>query len=118
MAGITRPTFYEALVVLALTQKNDNAYVESVFRTVKYVPQWPSSGFSMLGSVREWVDVFTRGYNENHHRCGDDGEILMLRDALYQMGQSASPELWSGRSRNWQPTEAVTLNPDREKLAA
>jgi putative transposase len=23
---------------------NDNAYVESLFRTLKYVPQWPSSG--------------------------------------------------------------------------
>lgn len=27
---------------------NDNAYVESLFRTPKYIPQWPSSGFGTL----------------------------------------------------------------------
>ncbi|MBA0216956.1 hypothetical protein H0248_06185 [Pectobacterium brasiliense] len=32
---------------------NDNAYVESLFRTLEYVPQWPSSGFGTLGEVRE-----------------------------------------------------------------
>lgn len=38
---------------------NDNAYVESLFRTLKYVPQWPSSGFDKLDDAREWVENFT-----------------------------------------------------------
>lgn len=39
---------------------NYNAYVESLFRTLKYVPQWLSSGFSNLEEARLWVDKFTR----------------------------------------------------------
>lgn len=37
---------------------NDNAYVESLFRTLKYVPQWPSSGFKSVEEARVWVDKF------------------------------------------------------------
>ncbi|QIZ45888.1 hypothetical protein DWV07_02765 [Dickeya zeae] len=49
---------------------NDNAYVESLFRTLKYVPQWPSSGFDKLNAAREWVEIFTRWYNETHRHSG------------------------------------------------
>ncbi len=31
---------------------NDNAYAESLFRTLKYVPKWPSSGFKTLENAR------------------------------------------------------------------
>ncbi|RRO01993.1 hypothetical protein DMB83_012245 [Pectobacterium aquaticum] len=49
---------------------NDNAYVESLFRTLKYVPQWPSSGFGTLTEAREWVEDFTQWYNETHRHSG------------------------------------------------
>ncbi|HAU3362261.1 TPA: IS3 family transposase, partial [Salmonella enterica subsp. salamae] len=49
---------------------NDNAYVESLFRTLKYVPQWPSSGFKTLEEARQWVDKFIRWYNEEHRHSG------------------------------------------------
>lgn len=49
---------------------NDNTYVESLFRTLKYVPQWPSSGFSTLDETREWVEYFTQWYNETHRHSG------------------------------------------------
>ncbi|MBA0219885.1 transposase [Pectobacterium brasiliense] len=49
---------------------NDNAYVESLFRTLKYVPQWPSSGFGTLDEAREWVEDFTQWYNETHRHSG------------------------------------------------
>lgn len=39
---------------------NDNAYAESVFRTLKYRPQWPSNGFKTLGDARQWVERFVR----------------------------------------------------------
>lgn len=109
---------------------NDNAYVESLFRTVKYVPQWPSAGFGTLEEARDWVGVFTRWYNEKHYHSGiryvtpaqrhrgDDREILMRRGELYRAAQAAHPERWSGETRNWQPISTVTLNPEREKQAA
>ena len=45
---------------------NDNAYSESLFRTVKYCPQWPSQGFATLEEARAWVSQFTRWYNHEH----------------------------------------------------
>lgn len=49
---------------------NHNAHAESMFRTLKYVPQRPSSGFRTLSEVRQWVERFTHWYNEEHYRSG------------------------------------------------
>ncbi|HBY9716915.1 TPA: transposase [Klebsiella aerogenes] len=109
---------------------NDNAYAESLFRMLKYVPQWPSSGFRALSEARQWVDKFTHWCNEEHRQSGiryvppgqpnrgEDNALLEQRDELYRMAQKAHPERWSGRTRNWQPEGPVTLNPGREKQAA
>ncbi len=53
-----------------LRVSNDNAYAESLFRTLKYVPAWPESGFSDLTQSCVWVDNFTDWYNETHRHCG------------------------------------------------
>lgn len=109
---------------------NDNAYSESLFRTLKYVPQWPSSGFRTLSEARQWVDKFTRWYNEEHRHSGiryvtpgqrhrgEDNALLKQRDDLYRTAQKAHPERWSGKTRNWQSEGPVTLNPERETQAA
>jgi putative transposase len=109
---------------------NDNAYVESLFRTLKYVPQWPSSGFNTLEEARSWVSKFTHWYNEEHRHSGigyvtpmqrhqgEDRELLARRDEVYRAAKSANPNRWSGKTRNWQWKETVTLNPEREKQAA
>jgi putative transposase len=39
---------------------NDNPYSESLFKTVKYCPQWPTKGFDDLSVARQWVDEFKR----------------------------------------------------------
>ena len=67
---------------------NDNPYSESLFRTLKYCPRWPSEGFESLEAAREWVGQFVDWYNHEHrhsqirfvtpaqrHR-GEDHEIL------------------------------------------
>ncbi|MCU6376610.1 IS3 family transposase [Morganella morganii] len=109
---------------------NDNAYAESVFRTLKYVPQWPSSGFKTLAEARKWVEKFTRWYNHSHlhsgigyvtpsqRHTGEDITLLKQRDAVYKAAKAYHPERWSGDTRNWQRKETVTLNPEREKQAA
>ena len=102
---------------------DDNAFVESVFRTLKYCPKWPPRGFHNLEEARLWVQRFVTGYNDEHqhsqirfvtpaqrHR-GEDREILNQRKKVYQDAQARHPERWSGETRNWQPIEAVTLNP-------
>ena len=45
---------------------NDNPYSESLFRTVKYCPRWPSEGFNSLDGARKWVKGFVYWYNNEH----------------------------------------------------
>lgn len=109
---------------------NDNPYSESLFRTVKYCPRWPSEGFKTLEGARLWVKEFTDWYNNKHrhsrikfvtpaqrHR-GDDIEILEKRKALYKRAKGTNPERWSGEVRNWNPAGPVELNPEKVKEAA
>ena len=109
---------------------NDNPYSESLFRTVKYCPRWPSEGFKSLEKAREWVKDFVNWYNNEHRHSrikfvtpnqrhqGLDVEILAKRKALYQRKRNEHPERWSGSERNWQPEGAVELNPEQYKEAA
>lgn len=48
------------------SESNDNPYSEALFRTSKYRPQWPSSGFKSLTEAREWVEEFVSWYNNEH----------------------------------------------------
>lgn len=42
---------------------DDNPYSESLFRTLKYTPAYPSKPFTSLGAAREWVHTFVHWYN-------------------------------------------------------
>ena len=107
---------------------NDNPYSESLFRTLKYCPQWPKDGFADLDAARAWVRDFVHWYNHEHRHSriqfvtpaqrhvGQDVEILAKRDALYRQARENRPERWSRNTRNWQPKGAVALNPERVKM--
>lgn len=53
-----------------LRVSNDNPYSESLFRTVKYCPEWPSKGFASLTAERDWMLVFEDAYSERHLHSG------------------------------------------------
>lgn len=105
---------------------NDNPFSESLFRTVKYCPQWPSQGFAALDDAQRWMLAFERFYNQEHRHSGirfvtpvqrhsgQDAELLAKRDAVYRQAREKHPERWSGSTRNWTPQGPVTLNPDRQ----
>lgn len=107
---------------------DDNAFIESLFRTCKYVPNFPRAGFASLGTAREWLGSFVDWYNNRHrHRginyvtphqrhTGQDVEILARRHAVYQAARARHPKRWSGNTRNWTPAKAVWLNPEKDKL--
>ena len=107
---------------------NDNPYVESLFRTLKYCPQWPSKGFLTLEDARIWVDKFCHWYNEEHRHSaigfttpaqrheGIDIGLLANRREVYERARQAHPSRWSKHCRQWQRIEAVTLNPDKPDL--
>ena len=49
---------------------NDNAFAESIFRTLKYHHSYPRRRFRDILSVREWVDQFIAWYNTEHRHSG------------------------------------------------
>ena len=109
---------------------NDNPYSESLFRTVKYCPRWPSEGFNSLEEARTWVNEFVHWYNHEHRHsrikfttpaqrhCGEDHVILAKRRALYKQHKRQNPNRWSGNTRNREPEGDVELNPVKRKDAA
>ena len=109
---------------------NDNPYSESLFRTVKYHPRWPSEGFGSLDASRTWVQTFVQWYNHQHrhsrikfvtpaqHHTGEDIVILRKRDSLYTKMKKRNPSRWSTTTRNWQHEPTVELNPKHHKKAA
>lgn len=108
---------------------NDNPYSESLFRTLKYCPQWPAAGFATLQAARDWVSRFIEWYNHEHRHsrirfvtpaqrhAGNDSAILTARHTLYEAAKASRPERWSGATRNWQPINEVMLNPEKVTLA-
>jgi hypothetical protein len=56
--------------------------------------------------------------SQAQRHAGQDRAILAARDALYQQARQANPKRWSGKTRDWSPVGAVTLNPEREGVAA
>jgi transposase InsO family protein len=107
---------------------DDNAYVESLFRTAKYRPEFPDKAFADLDEARAWASHFVRWYNHEHRHsgiryvspaqrhAGDDKAILAARHALYLHARERHPRRWSGATRNWTPIAVVTLNPEREAV--
>lgn len=107
---------------------NDNPYAESLFRTAKYRPEFPTGGFSGREAARQWGGQFVHWYNHEHRHsgigyltpaqrhAGEDHPILAERHALYLSARARNPRRWSGPTRNWEPITALTLNPQREAV--
>lgn len=136
-APMTSHTFQSKLAYLGIIPShsrprvsNDNAFAESVFKTLKYCPQWPSQGFLTLEESRNWMLSFVRFYNQEHRHSsirfvtpeqrhdGRDKAILEQRKRVYKKAREKNPLRWSGKCRNWEPVGSVALNPERESGAA
>jgi transposase InsO family protein len=108
---------------------DDNPYVESLFRTLKYCPEYPSSGFASVERARQWVARFVTWYNHEHQHSGigfvtpaarhvgDDVAILAARRDTYARARARHPERWSRHTREWTRPAAVTLNPENHPTA-
>ena len=109
---------------------NDNPYSESLFRTLKYRPQYPKKAFEDLLAARTWVQGFVHWYNHEHlhsaikfvtpeqRHNGEDNGILAKRKQVYQQAKLKHPERWSGDVRNWDQIGEVYLNPENKKNVA
>ena len=107
---------------------DDNAYVESLFKTAKYRPEFPARGFDNLEAARAWGHDFVHWYNFKHRHSGiryvtpaqrhalEDQAILAARHQTYLEARERNPARWSGRTRDWSPIGPVTLNPERDAV--
>ncbi|MCP4720742.1 MAG: IS3 family transposase [Desulfobacteraceae bacterium] len=104
---------------------NDNPFSESLFRTMKYRPEYPSKPFSSIEEAQLWVDGFVHWYNSEHlhssirfvtpddRHSGREDQILSERHRVYEEAKKRMPNRWSGSTRNWKPDKFVWLNPEK-----
>lgn len=102
---------------------NDNPFSESLFRTMKYRPNYPDGPFASVEDAQAWVDRFVLWYNEDHQHsgirfvtpsqrhAGADIAILANRDGVYKAAQARCPNRWSRQTRDWSHIGEVRLNP-------
>ncbi len=108
---------------------NDNPFSEALFKTLKYVPVYPSKPFDNVDDARQWVAKFCKWYNNSHRHSGlkfvtpvqrhngDDVRILEQRKIVYEQAKKMHPERWSGKTRNWNHEAIVKLNPVNEQAS-
>lgn len=102
---------------------SDNAYSESLFKTLKYRPGYPSKGFKGLEEAKDWVKNFIHWYNHEHlhseikfvtpysRHTGTDEKVLKNRAKVYAKARSENPLRWFlSRTRNWEKVVKVALN--------
>ncbi len=101
---------------------DDNAFSESLFRTLKYRPGYPSKGFESMPAATAWVEHFAGWYNGEHRHSGIkfvtpdqrhlgvEGDVLAARAQLYERARKARPDRWTGQARSWSPAGPVRMN--------
>lgn len=130
MKGATMLSTLQSLGVMPSFSRpavsNDNPYSESLFRTLKYRPDYPERAFENLFAARQWVGTFVRWYNHEHRHsaihfvtpgerhAGQDTALLAKRVEVYEAAKAKHPQRWSGSTRNWVPVSVVHLNPDQQ----
>ena len=67
----------ETLYALGITPSNsrprvsnDNPYSESLFKTLKYRPNYQPRGFANIEDARNWCAGFVKWYRYEHHHSG------------------------------------------------
>jgi transposase InsO family protein len=106
---------------------NDNPFSESLFRTVKYRPDYPSRPFASKDEACEWVAAFVDWYNHRHRHSGikfvtphqrHSGAataICKQRADVYEKALQAHPRRWSRSTRCWRQPEEVWINKPPEE---
>lgn len=104
---------------------DDNPYSESLFKTLKYCPEYPAKPFATIADANAWVATFVYWYNNIHNHSGInfvtpnsrhqglDKMILEKRSLVYKRAKQQNPSRWSKQIRDWSRVENVYLNVKR-----
>lgn len=107
---------------------NDNAYSESLFKTLKYTAGYPKH-FSEIEDAQEWVDKFVVWYNTMHRHSGigyvtpmqrhtgKDVDIFKKRNQTYEAARAKHPERWAKETKKWNKKTDVYLKKGNRKSA-
>jgi transposase InsO family protein len=107
---------------------NDNPYSESLFRTVKYRPDYPRKPFASKDQACKWVAEFVDWYNHQHRHSGikfvtpiqrhngDAVEVCHHRAVVYERARQLNPRRWSRSTRCWRQPEVVWINQPTDEL--
>jgi putative transposase len=109
---------------------NDNPYSESLFRTVKYRPNYPRRPFRSQDDACSWVAAFVDWYNHQHRHSGirfvtpdqrhsgQADEICHHRACVYEQARQRHPRRWTRSTRCWRQPEVVWINPPPPEINA
>lgn len=105
---------------------NDNPFIESFFKTVKYTAGYPGN-FRNIDHAREWLACFIHWYNYEHlhsglgyvtpmqKRKGRDVALFQQRNQTIQAARKLNPQRWGSRpARIWKKEETIYLNPGKK----
>lgn len=108
---------------------NDNAYSESLFKTLKYTAGYPRF-FNSLEEANSWVDKFVGWYNNEHRHSkinfvtpnqrhnNKHTKVLEKRTDTYEKAREKNPERWSKSIRSWNEIKEVFLKKGNYKKIA
>jgi len=104
---------------------NDNPFIESFFKTVKFTPGYPGR-FQNIEHAWEWMADFVDWYNTVHRHSGigyitpeqrHNGQvkkIMRFRNNVMNEARINHPERFSGEPVRWKEHPVVYLNPTIE----
>lgn len=101
---------------------NDNAFVESLFKTMKYRSNYPFRPFRSIAEATSWTKKFVTWYNSEHlhsgisyvtplqRHNGQEMNVIKTRNQTLTMAYEKNPERWASQPRQWRVSPAVELN--------
>ena len=102
---------------------NDNPYSESLFRMVKYRPDYPWRPSRSVEKAGSWACAFVDWYNHQHRHSsirfvtpdqrhsGEAVAICRQRIQLNEQARQRHPRSWCSNTRCWRQPEVVWINP-------
>lgn len=126
MKGVTlMALFYDLGICNSYSRprvSNDNPFIESFFKTLKYGASYPHK-FPNLLVAREWFALFVDGYNSTHShsginfitpqqmRSGEYKKIAKNRNTVMLEASVLNPCRWSNHVKQLSEEHVVYLNP-------
>jgi len=108
----TKPKKEVADPLLCGQERTFASNAESLFRTCKYRPNYPSKPFDSIDEARKWTLEFVQWYNHQHKHSGlkfvtpeqrhdgRDAAIMEHRKQVYEAAKQRHLERWTGETRD------------------